>query len=265
MLALAPALALGAVACVVELSPGSFEEGGDSEAPSSKPPDLPSSECDPRRLDDCEEGFKCSYVDDADGPSNRCVELLGAGLAGEDCELLGDSDTCANHHVCWGADAEGLGGRCVSFCSTALQCETAEELCAVSNYDLLFLCLQRCDPLLQDCEPGWGCYPDANERWSCDRDRSDESGAHAEPCSCLNCCDPGLICMPGTLIDGELCGSVVEEDIVPAEGCCAAVCDAEDELTPAEEQCPTEAERCREYYSPDAVVMGFEHVGVCRL
>ena len=261
------ALAGSAAGCRVEFNGGGFEEESAGEDP-GEPPDLPKPECDVRRNDQCEAGFKCSYVE-AEGPelgTNRCVPVLGEGLVGEDCELIEDSDTCAAQHVCWGADKDGLGGHCVSYCSVGLDCDAPEEVCSVSNYDTLFLCLQRCDPVLQDCAlPGWGCYPDSNDRWSCDRDRSDESGAHGEPCFCLNCCDPGLVCRPGTQVDSEECGSIVEEGVSPAEGCCAAVCDVEDEQTLPEEQCPTEAERCRDYYRSDSVLMGYEHVGICKI
>ena len=197
-------LALVTGACVGEAAPGGFEAGAESGA---LPPDLPQSECDPRREDECPIGFKCSYLSEgAFGPTNRCVELRGEGLEGDTCTQLGDSDSCASHLVCWGTDAEGEWGRCVSFCSTALQCAGPEDICAVSNTGLLFLCLRACDPMVQDCGKNWGCYPDDNHRWSCDRDHSGELGQHADPCACLNCCDPGLVCKAGALVDGELCG-----------------------------------------------------------
>lgn len=241
--------------CPSSESPGGFADDS-SESSDPSPPDLPQSECDPRYPTACGDGYKCSYVVDPEfGPLNRCVELLGEGLVGEACELLGDSDTCGAHSICWGRDADG--GVCVEFCSPALLCVDPLATCVVSNQSLLSLCLPKCDPLLQDCEDGWGCYPDDFQRWACDRDQSSELGAHGDPCDCLNCCDPGLACMPGGLVDAEGCGTELA-------GCCARIC-ALDDGAPVEGVCPSEAERCEPYYDSDSVLMGYDNVGICEL
>lgn len=243
--------------CRSSAEPGGFED--DLDTGDASPPDLPQPECDPRREDDCQDGFKCSYViDPAFGPTNRCVELLGDGLAGELCQQVDDSDSCANHHVCWATEADGLGV-CVSFCSPTLTCASPLDTCSVSNEDLLSLCLPKCDPLLQDCMPEWGCYADDYQRWACDRDRSGEGGAHGDPCECLNCCDPGLVCLSGALVDAEGCGPD------GAFGCCAQVCEVDPDGVPIDPTCPTELEQCEPYYSSDRVLLGYEHVGICRL
>ncbi|PRQ02347.1 hypothetical protein ENSA5_24020 [Enhygromyxa salina] len=237
-------------------APGGFEDDLDDGDP--PPPDLLQPECDPRRLDECEAGQKCSHLVDPDlGPINRCVELSGEGVEGEACERVGDTDTCAKHHICWATDAEGIG-TCVAFCTSTLVCEDPLAICSVSTGGLLSLCLPKCDPLIQDCAEGFGCYPDDYERWSCDRDQSGAAGAHGDACACLNCCDPGLMCMSGALVDAEGCG------LDGAPGCCGAICTL-DEAAAVEGQCPSEAERCEPFYESDAVLMGYEQVGLCQL
>ena len=250
----------GPLACSTTAAPGGFEDDlGDDGEP--VPPDLPESECDPRRMDDCDEGQKCTHVlDPALGPINRCVALLGEAVAGEACERVGDSDTCANHHICWATDAAGEGGVCKAFCSPSLQCEADEDVCSVSNGGALSLCLLRCDPLADPsaCPPDWGCYADDYLRWACDRDQSGDAGGHGSPCACINCCDPGFICMPGALVDAEGCGDE------SAPGCCGAVCELGDEL-PVEGVCPSEAETCSLFYPGGEAPAGYDRVGVCEL
>ena len=251
-----------ALACQSSGAPGGFEDdmgtGDTDEVGNTVPPDLPQTECNPRRFDDCGPGKKCSYVADTPlGPTNRCVELLGEGVTGEVCERIGDSDSCANHHICWASDANGQGV-CTPFCNLGLVCGGAGEICSVSTAGLLTLCLPKCHPFFQDCDAGWGCYPDDYARWACDRDQSGDLGAHGQPCTCLNCCDPGLACVPGMLVDAEGCG------VDGADGCCAQICDLEDEAPP-ETVCATEAERCNAYYKSNAVLMGYGSVGICEL
>lgn len=245
------------LACRGIAAGGEFgDEGTETDALA---PDLAVAECDVRRFGDCDEGFKCSWVGDPSGAGEGapgCVPLLGERGEGEACTLSGDSDDCANHRVCWGADADGQGGVCVEFCSTQLGCDDPLAICSVSNGSQLYLCLPKCDPLIQDCAEGQGCYPDDNKRWACDRDRSGDAGVHGDPCACINCCDPGLVCMPGMRVDAEGCGPE------GSPGCCGQVCDLDDQ-GPPEEVCPTPDERCRAYYDASAVLKGYEKVGLC--
>ena len=243
-------------ACSRIESQGEFGDEGTDEG-EALPPDLLQSECDPRQSNECEPGQKCGYVVDPEhGPTNRCVELLGEGVDGDPCQKIGDSDDCANEYICWATDAEGLDGVCVHFCNPALLCDLPGQICSVSNGATLPLCLPRCNPLIQDCEPGWGCYADPGGRWACDRDQSGPSGAHGDACACLNCCDPGLICRSGARVEAEGCGEG------GAAGCCAELCQVQDP-PPLEPQCPTELESCEPFYEPDATMADLEDVGVC--
>lgn len=234
-------------------SAGEFEDDGGHDE--GTPPDLPQPQCDPRRVGSCMDGQKCSYVVDAEhGPTNRCVDRLGDKLEGESCERIGDADDCDHLRICWATDADGKAGICVRFCDLALECPDEDEVCSVANDGSLPLCLRGCDPLAQDCPAGWGCYPDPDDRWVCDVDRSGATGAHGDPCECINCCDAGLACLPGALVDAEGCGGEA------AAGCCAEICDVEQASA-----CPTEAERCEPFYPEDEVMLGLEDVGTCRL
>lgn len=257
MVLVAGAAGLG---CTGTGATGGFEDSAGED--SAAPPDLFQPQCDPRRINDCPTGQKCSYlVDPSFGPTNRCVELLGDGLEGESCERIGDSDDCGPHRICWATEADGSGGVCVEFCTSALTCTgNVNNICSVANDGFLPLCLPRCNPLVPDCAEGWGCYPDSSRRWVCDRDQSGAQGAHGDPCACLNCCDPGLACLPGPLVDAEGCS--LEE----SEGCCGLICavDQAAELPPEESVCPTQAERCVAMYSSTAFPAGYENVGLCQ-
>ncbi|MFO7561606.1 MAG: hypothetical protein R6X02_03095 [Enhygromyxa sp.] len=246
-------LSLTLLGCNTSGSAGEF--GDDAGQDEGLPPDLPQPQCDPRREGDCPAGQKCSYVDDAEqGPTNRCVELLGDKLEGQSCERIGDSDDCGAHRVCWATAADGSAGICVGFCDAGLSCELDGTVCSVASGGLLPLCLPRCNPLAQDCYEGWGCYPDPGQRWVCDVDRSGALGGHGDPCACINCCDPGFACLSGALVDAEGCGAD------GAAGCCGMIC-----ALNRDDPCPSEAERCRAFYDPKELMMGLENVGTCRL
>ncbi|GEM_PF-2135713 len=263
MTAAAGVVGLLGVACERPVELGGFEDDQGEPSEEPRPPDLPDPACSLLFPGQCEEGFKCSYVVDAElGPTHICVEVLGDGQADEACESIGDSDSCEPGHQCWGVDEDGQGGVCVAYCSSNLSCAADDKSCSVSVGGLLPLCLTPCHPHSEptECEPGWGCYMDAGKRWSCDRDRSGELlGQHGDPCDCLNCCDPGFVCLVGSRVDAEGCGAD------GAEGCCGAICELGQE-PPGEGEdpiCPGELEACRSLYSSDAQLEGYEQVGIC--
>ncbi len=236
---------------------GGFED--DAGETGSTPPDLPTLECLPREFDTCGPDRKCMFVRDAgDGPLARCVPLLGEGKAGDPCTLEGESDTCAEGRLCWAIDPATEVGTCVDNCGWDLSCDDPTDTCIVGNEGVLAICLDACDPLdASTCAEGFGCYDSASGRWACDRDYSGDDGAHGSPCECMNCCDPGLVCVPAAFVDDPACA------LEGATGCCAEVCRLPEDDEP-DPECPTELERCRAYYDADQVLMGYEHVGVCR-
>jgi hypothetical protein len=56
------------------------------------------------------------------------------------------------------------------------------------------------------------------------------------------------------MVDAEGCGAD------GAVGCCGSICDLAQQSV-----CPSEAERCEAFHDDDAVMVGFEDVGICRL
>ena len=90
----------------------------------------------------------------------------------------------------------------------------------ISNGGVLILCLQRCDPVVQDCpSQGQGCYPnqDGGDNFVCFHDASQGMGTQGVGCASLNACAPGFACQQGAGLSG--C----------AGDCCTAYCDTLDD------------------------------------
>jgi hypothetical protein len=212
--------------------------------------------CDPQ-AQDCPEGEKCTFYRDDFNPNgaNKCVQVMGDGVAGDPCmALTGDSDSCAVGFHCWGTEPDNATGACVEFCDENAQC-SAGGPCTITNGGTLPMCLPLCDPLAPDCPESWACYDDweFSDYWFCDRDKSEDLGAHGDPCNTIAGCNPGLICAVAEVVDSETCVTS------GASGCCAVVCDLSDPIT-----CPGAAEECISYYPGDAPPQ-YENVGMCAI
>ncbi|HET6584658.1 MAG TPA: hypothetical protein VFG69_14465 [Nannocystaceae bacterium] len=107
------------------------------------------------------------------------------------------------------------------------------------------LCFPACNPLVDDCGAGNGCYA-ADPTWACVPDGSGASGAQSDACMNLNGCDPGLMCVNSDVVTG----------CEPGGGCCTAVCDV---TAPV---CPT-GMGCAQFYDVGDAPPGLEDVGVC--
>jgi hypothetical protein len=133
-------------------------------------------------------------------------------------------------------------------------CEDPNTACAIANGGTLILCLPNCDPLLQDCADGEGCYPIV-DAFACAPDAGGAMGAYGEPCEFLNVCDPGLFC--------------ANADAVPncagANGCCSSFCDVSDPMASA--NCPGAAggQECTPWFQMGQAPPGFENVGACAI
>ncbi len=262
---LALALGLFGSGCRADRELGNFEdedEADDDTGTGAMAPDVPSSECLPRSVEfvgGCAAAEKCRYVVDPEfGPTGQCVPVIGEGSAGEPCTVAGESDTCTTGALCWAIDPQTGEGVCIDYCTAFLVCDNPDKTCLVGEDGLLALCLDPCLPTEPDaCPPGWGCYDSPAGRWGCDFDQSGEAGGHGSPCACVNCCDPGLICVTAGQVDAPECLAD------GAFGCCAEVCELALDGQP-EPLCPTENETCRAY-EIDQVPVGYEQVGVCGL
>lgn len=216
--------------------------------------------CDPQ-AQDCDEGFKCTAYALLPGDewnANKCVpEPQEGGVAGDDCTVEGDDvftgiDDCAKGYICLNADKNTKVGFCVEFCSGADLCPNTsggDGLCIQANDGLLPICLQTCDPLLQDCAGQQACYGDVSgPPFICfNPDPQGNDGTAGDSCEFTNACVGGLHCAPASTQDG--CDPM-------SMGCCTEFC-ALDEMT-----CQ-DPEECVPFFSSPQV--GYENVGICAL
>jgi len=225
----------------------------------------PGLECDVW-LQNCAAGEKCMpWSDDGSGSWNswRCSPLDPApDQFGEDCMVEGSGtsgiDSCDLGLMCWNVDAETNMGVCTELCDGCpddASCETAGQVCTITNDDFLTICLPGCDPLAQDCPAGQACYP-VNESFLCAPDASGVNGQYGDGCAFINACDPGLACLAEASLPGG-CGG--------APGCCTEFCDLSDPTGDA--QCMGDAggQMCTAWYGMGMAPPGYEDVGVCSL
>ncbi len=191
-------------------------------------------QCDPYQQD-CPEGEKCTSFVQTPGQmtvdATKCVPVIGDDLWGEPCERFEDNDTCAAGFFCMTDVSGNTGmGSCLEYCSPGVPCEFGGE-CFAFNDGVLPVCEVTCDPLLQDCPMGQGCYA-AFDNFVCALPGApDGLGNDGDTCNTIQSCNPGLICRGGTAgcpMDGACCTPVCEvggPDVCmdPAEDCVQAL------------------------------------------
>ena len=220
--------------------------------------------CDPM-LQDCPEGEKCTaYSTDGDGPpaapwnANKCVPATGSGQEGDSCDIEGGKytgmDNCDVGLICLQTDDDGKGGACVSFCESGMTCANPDAQCAVYNDGSLPICLVTCDPLLQDCPAGQGCYAAAGGgAFICFKfSGMPGEGLQGDECNYVNACSPGTACLTPDSVSG--CGA--------QGGCCSPYCDLTDPNADAGCQ---QGEMCVAWFEMGMAPPGFEDVGVCAI
>jgi hypothetical protein len=206
----------------------------------------------------CPEGFKCMpYADDGGSSWNAqfCFPLDPDPVGvGEPCEVVGDGvsglDDCEEGSMCWFVDPDTNEGTCVAFCGGTPDdpdCDAAHT-CLVANDEVLNLCMPFCDPVLQDCDAGYGCYP-MDDGFVCAVDASGEMGSFGDVCEFINVCDPGLACITGELVLG-----------CTEAGCCTPFCDLDD---PTPCSGISGGVECVPWYLDGDAPAGFEDVGIC--
>lgn len=131
---------------------------------------------------DCPEGEKCTAWGSSGGAWNatRCVPVVdNPGQPGDDCTVEGSAvsgvDDCDIGSMCWNVDSETNMGRCIALCigdAANPMCADPDATCSITNDGSLVLCLLSCDPVLQDCSEGEGCYP-VDDAFVCSPDSSD--------------------------------------------------------------------------------------------
>jgi len=191
-------------------------------------------QCDPYQQD-CPRGEKCTSYVQTPGQetvdATKCVPVIGDDLWGEPCERDVDNDTCAAGFFCM-TDVSGHTGTgtCLEYCSPGMPCEFGGE-CFAFNDGVLPVCEVTCDPLLQDCPAGQGCYAAFDDFVCALPGAPDGQGNDGDPCNTVQSCNPGLICRGGTAgcpMDGACCTPVCElggPDTCadPAEDCVQAL------------------------------------------
>lgn len=216
----------------------------------------PIGECDVF-VQDCPEDQKCAaWANDGGNSwnSTKCVPLSGTKVPGDPCTTEGSGvsglDDCEKGSMCWDTDEENKGV-CVALCTGDQQnpeCGDPGTACAVVNDGVLNLCLDRCDPLVQDCPGDDLCLP-VDAAYVCVLDASGDEGAAFAPCEFANACDKGLVCL------GPAAATECDQG---AKGCCLPYCSIEEATG-----CPGQGQSCQAVFEPQPP--GLEDVGFCSL
>jgi hypothetical protein len=209
-------------------------------------------------MQDCPEGQKCvPYSNDGSTTWNdyKCVDIAGDQAPGEPCTWGGfgaATDDCDATSVCF--DVEEIDGQLVGTCYAQCTGSPADPMCdpgsncAIAGDGVLVLCITSCDPLLQDCEPGLGCFW-VNDEFSCVP--TTEDIPTGQPCGFANDCAAGSQCAEA--------GSLPECN---GASCCTAYCD----LAVGDAGCVAQPGTvCAAFYPVDMAPAGYENVGVCVL
>jgi hypothetical protein len=174
---------------------------------------------------DCPEGEKCVTTLDPDFNVFRCVPVLGDKDVGEACifDRESGSDDCDANSHCWNLETDEQGvehGECVPFCMGTRDnpsCPGQGESCGGFECRILGqtgypFCVERCDPIAQDCGDGKACYFDGGYlEFFCGV--VNVPGTLGEPCEWTDGCVAGLVCVQTEALPDCL-----------GEACCAPFC-----------------------------------------
>jgi hypothetical protein len=194
---------------------------------------------------DCPEGEKCvAYAMRDSWDCSKCVPVVGEQAAGEPCSYAGPvegTDDCDASSWCFTGGGEGL---CHAFCEGTPddpQCPDGSR-CWVDGEANINVCVPACDPFLQDCEAGTGCYW-SGEVFGCIFVANVKYTG--EPCDAINGCSPGWHC--------------TDQQVPDCEGsCCTPICD----IKLGDELCPP-GTGCLSMFDEGEAPQGYEDVGIC--
>ena len=211
------------------------------------------SECDPW-LQDCPDGEKCVPYGSTGGSwdANKCVPVMGDGQPDDPCTYGGTvdaTDDCAQDSYCYNVqEVDGMMvGACTLFCTGSSDepiCEPGSA-CLITNQGSITLCLETCDPLLQECDAGLGCSW-AQDDFLCVFTAEDIP--LGEPCGSFNDCTPGTACLAAELMPN-----------CEGSACCGSFCNL------VEPSCPQEGTECTPFFEEAMVPPEHENVGICVL
>jgi hypothetical protein len=183
------------------------------------------------------------------------VKVTGDLQIGDQCDIFGGKytgeDDCDAGLICLLTDDNGEGGVCVEFCGPNDTCpDTNNASCNVYNDGALPICLANCDPLIQDCPNGQGCYNSAGNNFVCFVTTADPGeGGVGDECAYLNQCQPGNICLTQAAVQG-----------CAFESCCNPYCAVSDGgVGVCQDQ-----EDCQPFFMMNPPP-GYDDVGVCAI
>lgn len=207
------------------------------------------SECDPW-VQDCPDGEKCvAYSSSGETwDLNTCVPVMGDGQLGDPCMYAGaveSTDDCGPDTWCWNVNMDGIG-TCTSFCEGSPDdpiCDPGYG-CSIANNGSINLCLQECDPLLQDCEGENICFYDFSGNFVCAFGAGDIMTGL--PCGFINDCAAGNVCLEAAALPA-----------CDGASCCGEFCDLTDPM------CSVGGTECTAFFEEGTAPPGYENVGVC--
>jgi hypothetical protein len=177
----------------------------------------------------------------------------GLGQPGDPCIYSGTLDAlddCGAETHCW--DVVAFDGEVLGTCTEFCQGTPDDPICPMGSYCVIgghgsiSLCIDACDPVLQDCSPGLACFY-AENAFGCFVTTQDIP--LGEPCGFINDCVGGLVCMFADVLPKTCAGPK----------CCASFCSLSDPL------CPQMGTQCTAFFDANAGPAGYEDVGVCVL
>jgi hypothetical protein len=214
---------------------------------------------------DCEEGLKCMphATSGSSWNATMCTPLHpNAKQPGDECTVEGNGvsgiDDCELGSMCWNVDPETNMGTCVAFCvgsEHSNSCDDPGTKCSIYNGGVLILCLPVCDPLLQNCADGQGCYS-SDSGFVCIPDASGpEGGAYGDPCEFVNVCDPGLFCAAAEAVP----------NCQGSSGCCSEYCDLGQPDAGSGCSGVSGGQECVPWFEGGQAPPGYEDVGACAI
>lgn len=205
------------------------------------------------QLQNCPTGTKCMpWANDGVVTLNDtyCSPLadrpnpIGAACAVEGSIFTGIDD-CIRGAICWNVDQMTNTGTCFELWRGDAEhpiCVDPSTVPLYTDNGFGTVCVPHCNPLVQDCFDGQGCYP-YWDLFACLSDVSGRTGAPADPCDGFADCDPGTAC--------------VEAPECDAAACCVPFCD-----TTAPE-CP-DGTACTPWYADEShAPPALDNVGIC--
>jgi hypothetical protein len=198
---------------------------------------------------DCAAGEKCvpwSEEPDLVPDEIRCCAIEGEPKAiGDACTVNGYFGSCLDDCVAGSfcLDPFNTGeGYCQKFCTGSASNPTCDldESCLI-YFAGVPMCFPQCDPLVQDCGDGRGCYPDEESAggtgFICLPTIAGD-GTYGDLCWLLSGCAPGYICVYSDFLP----------DCNASVGCCTPLCDV------------SEADTCDEF-NPDIECVSWYYAG----